>query len=178
MNVLEQAMELCSVPGCTRRSKCRGWCGAHHERWRMHGDVQADRPVGKLPRSACLACGSEVRRSTNQYCSQRCSSLHRDAAATLRSLEVHPRSVPVGTERMRVHSKTGDTRVWVKVAEPHTWRPRAVAVWEATHGPLPRGMIVHHKNRDGLHDQIDNLEAMTRAEHLEEHRQELTEAKR
>ena len=28
----------CSIEGCTRRARCRSWCGTHYERWRRHGD--------------------------------------------------------------------------------------------------------------------------------------------
>lgn len=29
---------LCSIEGCDRASKSRGWCATHYERWRQHGD--------------------------------------------------------------------------------------------------------------------------------------------
>lgn len=32
----------CSVVGCDRPSKCRGWCFKHYQRWRSHGDPTAD----------------------------------------------------------------------------------------------------------------------------------------
>jgi 5-methylcytosine-specific restriction endonuclease McrA len=35
----------CSVPACDRAARSRGWCEAHLDRWRRHGDVQADRPI-------------------------------------------------------------------------------------------------------------------------------------
>lgn len=31
-------MSLCDVDGCTVQARARGWCGAHYERWRRHGD--------------------------------------------------------------------------------------------------------------------------------------------
>lgn len=31
-------MEQCSFAGCLKASRCRGWCSAHYERWRKHGD--------------------------------------------------------------------------------------------------------------------------------------------
>ncbi|MEU3020074.1 MucR family transcriptional regulator [Nocardiopsis sp. NPDC007018] len=36
---------VCEVPGCGRKHVSRGWCGTHLERYRRHGDVQADIPV-------------------------------------------------------------------------------------------------------------------------------------
>lgn len=32
---------VCSVEGCGRKSKCRGWCSMHHQRWYAHGDPLA-----------------------------------------------------------------------------------------------------------------------------------------
>ncbi len=31
-------MKLCSVGGCTKRLKTRGWCGMHYMRWLRYGD--------------------------------------------------------------------------------------------------------------------------------------------
>lgn len=31
-------MKACSIDGCEKRSKARGWCDAHWARWRAHGD--------------------------------------------------------------------------------------------------------------------------------------------
>ena len=61
---------------------------------------------------------------------------------------------------------------WVKI-EPQRWRLRAILVWEAVNGKLPRGCVVHHKDHDGLNDTIENLTCLTRAQHLAEHRDEI-----
>lgn len=42
--VIERPM-LCSVPGCDREVLARGWCTAHYNRWKAHGDVHADIPL-------------------------------------------------------------------------------------------------------------------------------------
>lgn len=41
-----QSTDTCSVPGCDRRVNAHGWCQSHVARWRRHGDVQADLPIG------------------------------------------------------------------------------------------------------------------------------------
>lgn len=84
--------------------------------------------------------------------------------------------VDVGTVRVRRETHTGLLRAWVKVAEPSVWRKRAVVVWEAAHGRLPFGSVVHHEDRDSLNDDLNNLRALTRSEHTTEHRRELAEA--
>jgi hypothetical protein len=79
--------------------------------------------------------------------------------------------LPVGTVRIRTrHKRGGVKRAWVKVAEPNKWKLRAQVVWEAQHGPMPRGTVVHHKDENTLNDAIDNLELLTKAAHLDEHR--------
>lgn len=80
--------------------------------------------------------------------------------------------MPVGSETER-RDKNGRMRAFVKVSEPNVWRERALVVWEAMNGPLPKGCVVHHKDRNSLNDAPTNLEAMTRAEHLKEHRDEI-----
>ena len=58
------------------------------------------------------------------------------------------------------------------MSDPSGWRERAKVVWEEANGPIPKGCVIHHKDRDTLNDIAHNLEAMTRAEHLAEHRAE------
>ena len=78
--------------------------------------------------------------------------------------------LPVGSVTTRVrHKRRGDTRAWVKVAEPNVWRERAVVVWESVNGPRPRGLVIHHINGDPLDDRPENLVALTRAEHVAVH---------
>lgn len=81
---------------------------------------------------------------------------------------------PVGAVKIRWRARENDRRAWVKVAEPNRWRLRSVLVWESVHGPLGRGLIIHHLDRDSLNDAPENLRAMTRAEHLAEHREEFS----
>ncbi len=78
---------------------------------------------------------------------------------------------PLGTVRI-LPDKKGKMRAMVNVAEPNRWRARATLEWEKVNGPLPRGKVVHHTDRHTLNDAIDNLRALTRAEHLNEHRAE------
>lgn len=82
-------------------------------------------------------------------------------------------SLPVGSVRIRKrHGRGGVERAWVKVAEPDVWKLRAQLVWEQANGPLPRGRVIHHKDEDTLNDALSNLEMLTKAAHLDEHRAE------
>lgn len=80
---------------------------------------------------------------------------------------------PIGSVSIRTRSRDGKQRAWVKVAQPNRWTMRAQAVWVSENGPIPNGFVIHHRDRDALNDDIGNLQMMTRAEHIDEHREEL-----
>lgn len=40
-----------------------------------------------------------------------------------------------------------------------------IEVWEKENGPVPPGMIVHHKDENKRNNSIENLQLMTRLEH-------------
>ena len=80
---------------------------------------------------------------------------------------------PVGTVRVSHKKTNGELRARVKIGEPSVWRDQALVVWENLHGPIPKGMIVHHHDRDSLNNEIGNLRLMTRAKHMREHMDEL-----
>ena len=42
-----KGFQLCSVEGCGRKKLSKGYCSAHAQRWRKHGDVQAHIPITK-----------------------------------------------------------------------------------------------------------------------------------
>ena len=56
---------------------------------------------------------------------------------------------------------------------PDGWIEFARVVWELGHGKVPTGLLIHHRDRDTLNDVLSNLEILTRAEHLNEHRSEI-----
>lgn len=88
------------------------------------------------------------------------------------------RKLPIGTVRIRASTENDkNQRAWVKIGDPSAWKERAVLVWEKSNGPTPHGCVIHHRNRNTLDDDIGNLQCMTRAEHLLEHREELEAGK-
>lgn len=40
------SIKICSVTGCDRVVKARGWCTCHYKRWALHGDPEAGMIVG------------------------------------------------------------------------------------------------------------------------------------
>lgn len=85
--------------------------------------------------------------------------------------------LPIGAVRVRIEANTHLPRAWVKLSEPNVWQKRAIVVWEAVHGPLPRGCVVHHKDRDSMNDDISNLVALTLSAHRAEHHEEMLRAR-
>lgn len=83
---------------------------------------------------------------------------------------------PIGTESTFV-DKQGNSRVRVKVADPNKWVLRSIKVWREHYGPIPKGHVIHHHDRNTMNDDIDNLRCLTRAQHVEEHRHELIAAR-
>lgn len=42
-----QVKSTCSIPGCDKPAKTRGWCYAHYANWRRHGDPIPTKPGGR-----------------------------------------------------------------------------------------------------------------------------------
>lgn len=42
-------------------------------------------------------------------------------------------------------------------------------VWEVFNGPVPKGYVIHHTDRNKLNDRLDNLTIMTKSDHMTLH---------
>jgi len=80
----------------------------------------------------------------------------------------------MGTIRIRKNKKLKDTRRWIKIKEGK-WILYSNYLWKKHKGPIPKGMIIHHKDHDTLNDKIENYELMNRAAHLNHHREKIRE---
>ena len=60
--------------------------------------------------------------------------------------------LPVGTEKIK-----DDGYVWVKVADPRTWKQKHRLIWEEAHGPVPDGYCLVFADRNKLNITLDNL---------------------
>lgn len=87
-------------------------------------------------------------------------------------------TLPVNSIITKKHKKEKQPRKFIKVAAPNKWKPYSRYIWEKYLGEIPKGHIVHHKDRNPLNDNIENLELISRAKHLAEHRKEHNEEKR
>jgi hypothetical protein len=80
---------------------------------------------------------------------------------------------PVGAVRIRTRrNRGGEKRAFIKTAEPNVWILRARHIWTRAYGPIPPGMGLHHRDGDKLNDVIENLELVSKSEHLAIHRPE------
>lgn len=104
--------------------------------------------------------------------------IHLSPATQFKKGQPSSRHLPIGSVTVRLRRREGYQRAFVKVAEPNVWKERAKMVWEEKHGPIPRGMVIHHKDRDALNDTLDNLQMLTKSEHRIAHGDELAEARR
>lgn len=52
----------CSIEGCEKKAVTRGWCAAHYERWRQHGDPGEAGDARKRALYVCAVCGEPARR--------------------------------------------------------------------------------------------------------------------
>lgn len=65
----------CAFVACEKPSKCRGWCSAHYERWRKHGDpaitlapVAPPRRPKRERTQECVVAGCETFPRYSDYC--------------------------------------------------------------------------------------------------------------
>jgi len=98
--------------------------------------------------------------------------LRRSPQTEFKTGQVARNRAAVGAVSIRSFSRSKDQRAFVKVAEPNVWRLRAHVAWETAHGPIPKGVCVHHRDGDKLNDAPENLALLSVSEHLAEHREE------
>lgn len=67
---------------------------------------------------------------------------------------------PVGSER--IDAKDG--YVLIKTAEPNIYRPKHKVIWEAAHGPVPKGHVITFIDGNKLNLEICNLRLITKGE--------------
>lgn len=142
----------CSVDGCERPSRCRGWCGTHYGRWRVHGDVQADKPiVTKKPRGEklCKVDGCDRLFIARGWCSAHYARWRRYGD-------------PQGEREIEPKASKGSGSTYkgyrrVQVDGEHIYEHRAV-MEEMIGRPLRDGENVHHVNGRRADNRPENLE--------------------
>lgn len=61
-------LSICTIDGCNKPARKRGWCGAHYIRWQRHGDPTGGAPQRARNRGACSVGGCSSPAITRGYC--------------------------------------------------------------------------------------------------------------
>jgi hypothetical protein len=87
------------------------------------------------------------------------TGLHLSPATEFKPRRLPHNWLPVGSWRL---NKDGYREL--KTAEPKTWRPVHVLIWEQRHGPVVKGMCIIFRDGDKNNLAIDNLAQVSRSE--------------
>lgn len=68
--------------------------------------------------------------------------------------------LPIGSEKIK------NGFIYVKTAEPNVWKRKQILIWEQHYGPVPEGACVIFLNGDRTDFSLENLELVSKAEHL------------
>lgn len=119
--------DVCSIDGCEKPPRSRGWCSRHYDRWRDHGDPLGGKPIQRRPN------GSEAPKCAVEECP--------DPARSRGYCAVHWSRMKRHGDARRVRPSAED-RFWAKVDRSSGFvsevRPDLGECWLYT-GGLSRG---------------------------------------
>jgi hypothetical protein len=154
----------CSVDGCTRPAKARGWCGTHYARWARLGTVELTPYV--TPPCSVEGCGRLT------YSNGRCVT-HDQRMRRLGRVELEPQ--PTVAERIAAGVVVDATGCWIWQGTPAKTGYGRMSVgdrlqyvhrlsYEQHVGPVPDGLTIDHLCRVRLCCNPEHLEPATREE--------------
>ncbi len=133
----------------------------------------------------CTVCGKTIQVKPcsferTKYCSRGCAKIGWKGQRRSRSTEIQKGSIPtnklsIGTITIRTE-RNGTRRRWIKVSDPNVWILYAVYIWTNINGEIQNGFVLHHIDKNSMHDLSINMELLTRAEHINIHRKDLKKA--
>jgi HNH endonuclease len=129
----------CSVEGCEKPTRARGWCRIHYKRWWRHGDPLRDFPPGRVPKPPAERFWPKVNKDGPV-------PEHRP---DLGPCWVWTRSKSYGYGRFKVDGR---------FVNAHRW------AYENAHGPIPDGLEPDHLCRNRACVNPVHLEPVTKRE--------------
>jgi hypothetical protein len=131
----------------------------------------------------CKVCKAKMevkpsRFERTKYCSKDCARIGWKGQRRSKKTEFNKgcesnRKLPIGSITVRIRKRDGKKRQWIKVMEPNKWILLCKYRWEKAYGPIDKGLVLHHIDRDTMNDSIFNLCLLSRARHMDEHRSEI-----
>jgi hypothetical protein len=85
-------------------------------------------------------------------------------AGRFRKGDIPATAKPDVSETLRTDKR--GVQYWHVRGGQYGWMPKHVALWEAIHGPVPKGKVVAFKDKNTLNCVLENLEILDRSQHL------------
>ena len=158
------ADRTCSVDGCPKAARNRGWCSAHYERWRRNGEPGPAGDARLRPAVPCSIDGCETVAKVRGWCPKHYSryKAHGDPTATTR---------PTYGSGVVKH-RDGYLLRWAPghpLAMAHGYVLEHRYVVHEAGIAVPPGYHVHHLNHDKTDNRLENLAVMSPSAHQRHH---------
>lgn len=154
----------CSIEGCERPYRARGWCPTHYRRWQVHGDPN----IGKQTWDTCIAPDCEKPADAGRYCGAHRARLTRLGTLDLPARDRHKHSMGYEIIKRQGHPVATDPRGWVYEHRVvlfdsigpgwHHCKHCGMPVsWELSYPEHPDALVVDHLDEDRGNNDPANL---------------------
>lgn len=181
---------LCSLEGCTRIARARGWCTTHYTRWWKHGDPHIVLPRQRwhpglrrqpMVRPECKFDGCERLSSKGGrgWCAMHHTRWYRHGDPSVDGNKLRKRRDVMERIRERVVEDDNGCWIWQGALYPRGYGAFGIggrstyshrAAWQYVHGAVPDGHQLHHTCLNRACCNPDHLVALTVKEHRAAHR--------
>jgi hypothetical protein len=160
-------MKICSVECCNSKATCRGWCNAHYQRWRRHGDPEG----GHIPvyLKDCGVDGCTSRQRAGGYCNKHYQRFkaNGDPSVVRRGGSNSPQwkggRTTNGDGYVLVNIQPDDPMYPMSIKGKNTVLEHRLVMARHLGRTLGRHETVHHINGNRQDNRIENLQLRARA---------------